>query len=666
MCTVSGKFFCLILNWENGIRKRYIAKLCLFLMPVASALEILKTYWGYPSFRPLQKEIIDEVLAGTDVLALMPTGGGKSITYHVPGLMMDGICLVVSPLIALIKDQVHQLRKRNIRAEYIVSGMDYREIDRVLDNCIFGKVKFLYVSPERLRTELFIERFRQMKVSFIAVDEAHCISQWGYDFRPAYLEIAEIRHHKPKAGILALTASATPEVVDDIQERLLFLRKNVLRRSFYRENLHYIIIKEENKRRRLIRGLKTLQGSAIIYVRSRKATREISSWLTNDGISSAPYHAGLSAELKDKTQQAWVDGKIRVIVATNAFGMGIDKADVRLVIHLDLPDSVEAYFQEAGRAGRDGMRAHAILMYSVSDIGRLKERVEWNFPPVDTIKNVYDDMANYFQLAYGAGINQSFPFDAGAFSIRFDLKISDVYSSLRILERDGYILFNESLHQPAKVKLKVKQNELYYFEVANPRLEPLIKTLLRSYSGLFDDFTKINEYLLAKRLRQPVEVIIQNLKYLDHLGVLEYIPTRQGGQITYLTERLPRNNLIISYEQYGALKERQEKRALDMVKFVQTPFCRSRQLLRYFGEKQEEDCGKCDVCLSNAMKKKGTVELENNMIEVLKKGPASLQFILSSIPRLKQDMAVELLRQLADEGVVERTEEDKWKWVDKD
>jgi ATP-dependent DNA helicase RecQ len=611
----------------------------------------------------LQQKVIEEVIAGQDLLVLMPTGGGKSITYQVPGLMMDGMCLVVSPLISLIKDQVHQLRARNISAEYLVSGMDYREIDRVLDNCIYGKIKFLYVSPERLKSELFIERFKQMNISFIAVDEAHCISQWGYDFRPAYLEISEIRHFHPKVGILALTATATPEVVEDIQDRLLFLRKHTLHRSFYRENLHYIVVKEVNKRERVLRGLKALSGSTIIYVRSRRATREISQWLNNSGISAAPYHAGLTAELKDQTQQKWLDGEIRVMVATNAFGMGIDKSNVRLVIHLDLPDAIEAYFQEAGRAGRDGLRAHAVLLYNDSDIAQLKERIGWSFPPIDTIKNVYNDIGTYYQLAFGSGLNETFAFDIADFSQRYDFKIFDVYSSLRILEREGYLFMNESLSQPSKVKFKINQRDLYYFEVANSNLEPIIKTLLRSYSGLFDEYRKINEYLLAKRLRLPVEKITDQLKYLDKVELLDYLPANQGPKLTWLVERLPKTHLRISYEQYGLLKERQEKRSNMFIDYLKTDVCRNRQLLAYFGEETAEDCGKCDVCLKNAMRKKEMKTMENEMVKVLKGGPVSLQVILSSVPKLKEDWALELLRFLADEGRIIKDDENRWKWV---
>lgn len=629
---------------------------------MASPIEILKRYWGYLNFRPLQEKVIDEVISGTDLLVLMPTGGGKSITFQVPGLLMDGLCLVVSPLIALIKDQVKQLKDRDIEAAYILSGMDKRDIDRTLDNCIYGQIKFLYVSPERLKTELFVERFKQMKISFIAIDEAHCISQWGYDFRPAYLQIAEIRKYQPKVGVLALTASATRRVVDDIQERLLFLRTNVLRRSFLRESLHYVVLKESNKRERLLRGLNTLSGSAIIYVRSRRLTREIADWLIHNNISALPYHAGLTSETKDQSQLKWQSDEVRVMVATNAFGMGIDKPNVRLVVHLDLPDSVESYFQEAGRAGRDGMRAHAVLMYSDHDIVKLRDSVGWNFPPIDTIKNVYQDLGNYFQLAIGAGKNETFDFNINEFSKRSDLKLFDIFSSLRILEREGYLQMSDSLHSPSKVQLKINTNELYYFEVANPEYTPLLKTLLRSYVGLFDTHQKINERLLANRLQIQADEVVQKLKHLNQLGLLEYIPANERPKIIWLTERLPQSHVHISYEQYGLLKERQKERSDRFIEYLETPVCRSKQLLDYFGEKGATDCGKCDVCLSKSRQESDMKTVENKMVEVMKKGPISLDHLLASIPKIKEDWALEILRYLADEGKVVRKSNNDWEW----
>lgn len=629
---------------------------------IDKALEILKSYWGYTSFRPLQDEIIEEIISGKDVLALMPTGGGKSITFQVPGLLMDGLCLVVSPLISLIKDQVDNLKSRNIEAEYIVSGMDFRAIDRILDNCIYGTTDFLYVSPERLRSELFIERFKQMKIAFIAVDEAHCISQWGYDFRPSYLQIAEIRQYHPKASILALTASATPDVVIDIQEKLEFKKKNLLSTSFERENLHYVVIKEENKRDRILSGLNSRPGSGIIYVRSRKLTRDLAFWLQNMGVSASAYHAGLSPDIKDKIQKDWKKEKTRIIVATNAFGMGIDKPNVRTVIHYDLPDSVEAYFQEAGRAGRDGLRAYAVLVYNQGDIHSLEERVIRGFPSMDVIRKVYAGIGNFYQLAHGSGKDENFVFDIVALSERLDLKIIDIYNSIKILERVGYFHLSDSLHQPSKLKIKVKQSDLYYFEVANPKFEEFLKTILRSYSGLFDNHVNFNEYLIARRLKTDVKDLLEQLKYLDKIGLIEYLPTNDKPQITYLVERVPEERIQISYEAYGGLKERQVARSEAMIDYVEEQICRNIQLLNYFGEKEVKACGKCDVCLLNKRKNKDRNELEISVKKLLQSGVNEIDLILKELPILDEEAILAILRFYAEEGLVRRENDTKWIW----
>jgi ATP-dependent DNA helicase RecQ len=625
------------------------------------AVDVLKEYWGYTSFRPLQEDIIDEIVNKKDVLALMPTGGGKSITFQVPGLMLEGVVIVVSPLIALIKDQVANLKERNIAAEYIVSGMDFREIDRILDNCIFGDIKFLYVSPERLKSELFIERFKQMKTAFIAVDEAHCISQWGYDFRPSYLQISEIRQFQDQAAILALTASATPDVVEDIQEKLSFKKKNVLSTSFNRENLHYVVIEDENKRQRILRGIKARSGTGIIYVRSRKLTRELALWLKSNGVDAAPYHAGLSPEIKDKTQQEWKEEKCRIIVATNAFGMGIDKANVRTVIHYDLPESLEAYFQEAGRAGRDGLRAYAVLVFNQNDISALKERIERSYPDINVIKSVYDGIANYYRLAFGSGMDETFNFDIVAISERLNLAILEVFNSIKILERTGYYHLSDSLHQPSKLKIKVNQAELYYFEVANSKHETLLKTLLRSYSGLFDSYVKINEYLIAKRVRIEVNELIKQLKYLDSIELIDYLPANTKPTITFIRERIPKEHISISYESYGALKEQQLKRSESMIGYVRNETCRNIQLLSYFGEKTDIECGKCDVCLRKMRKNTSIQELEDELIKLVKHKAINLKDLLAKMPRIEEERVLDILRYLADEGLVS-TFDNKWKW----
>lgn len=618
---------------------------------MSKALEVLTSYWGYTAFRPLQEEIINDILNEKDVLALMPTGGGKSITFQVPALLKEGICLVVSPLIALIKDQVEDLRSRDIRADYIVSGLDYREIDRILDNCIYGDTKFLYVSPERLKSELFIARFKQMRISIIAVDEAHCISQWGYDFRPSYLEIAKVREYHPNIPVLALTASATPEVVVDIQKRLEFNADNVLSTSFHRESLHYVVIKDENKKERLLKGLQSRSGSAIVYVRSRKNTRELSHFLESYGISAASYHAGMSPEIKDKIQASWKNEETRVIVATNAFGMGIDKANVRTVIHYDLPDSVEAYFQEAGRAGRDRLKAFAVIISAKQDIEALRDRVEAGFPPIEIIKKVYDGIGNYYQLAYGSGLHESYTFDIVAISERLKLSVIEIFNSLKILARTGYFHLSDSLHQPSKIKIKVNQAELYYFEVANPKFEVLLKTLLRSYSGLFDNYVRFNEYLIAKRMRMDVKDLVKQLKYLESIELIDYLASNDKPQITFLRERAPIDRLHIDYESYGALKERQFLRSEAMINYIEKDVCRSIQLLQYFGEKELVECGKCDVCLSKDLE----ASMEANrvkLINLLQESELSLSSILMNFRKIEKESIMKLIRALSEEEII--------------
>ena len=626
------------------------------------AKEILKSYWGFTSFRPLQEEIINEIIQHRDVLALMPTGGGKSLCYQVPGLMMEGLCLVISPLIALIKDQVGNLRSRNIRADYIVSGMDFKEIDRILDNAVHGDTTFLYVSPERLKSELFIERLKLMKISFIAVDEAHCISQWGYDFRPSYLEIANIRQFQPKASLLALTASAIPDVVEDIQKRLAFPKKNVLSTSFKRESLHYVIIKEDNKRERILKGLQLRPGSGIIYVRSRKLTRELSQWLISKGISASAYHAGLDPETKDRIQEEWKKERIRIIVATNAFGMGIDKANVRTVIHYDLPDSIEAYFQEVGRAGRDGLKAYGVMLYNENDLLALTERIINAFPPIESIRKVYKGIANYYRLAHGSGLNESHIFDITAIAERLDMSVLDVFNSIKILERSGLYQLSDSLHQPSKIKIKVNQSDLYYFEVANPHFESLLKTLLRSYSGLFDSFVRINEYLIAKRMNLDVKELVKQLKYLESIELIEYLPANDKPQITFLTEILPEDRVQITYDAYGAIKERQIKRSEAMIEFIRNEECRSIQLLRYFGEEGGEACGKCDVCLRKNRSSEHFEALEEKVIQLIKESPKNTSSILKELRMIDESEILDLLRNYADEGLISRNKNDQWTW----
>jgi len=510
-----------------------------------NSVEVLRKYWKHESFRPLQEEVIQSVFAGRDTLALMPTGGGKSICFQVPALMKEGICIVVTPLIALMKDQVENLRAKGIQAVAIFSGMTKREVDIALDNCIYGPIKFLYLSPERLGSELVQERIRHMDVNLFAVDEAHCISQWGYDFRPSYLHVVVLRTLHPKVPFLALTATATARVVDDIQAQLAFTEKNVLRKGFFRENLAYMAFDEENKLGRMLRIIRKLGGSGIVYVRNRRETQEMTRILLNEGVSADFYHAGLETPERARRQEAWMRGGTRVIVATNAFGMGIDKPDVRFVIHLDLPDSLEAYYQEAGRAGRDGKKAYAVLLYHQSDRNQLVKNHTLSFPSVDYIKKVYQHAANYCQLAYGAGEGLTLDFDIADFCSRYQLDVVMTLNALKFLERDGWVRVTESVYMPSRVKFETSQQELYKFQVENVAYDGLIKTMLRSHGGAFDDFIPIREYELAKRMGKHTAAIADMLGYLQKMEIVTYLPQTDSPQLQFLRPRMDSKRLHI-------------------------------------------------------------------------------------------------------------------------
>lgn len=559
--------------------------------------QILTKYWGYATFRPLQEEIIRSVAAGKDTLGLMPTGGGKSITYQVYSLSKPGICLVITPLIALMKDQVENLNQRGIKALAIYSGMTAQEIKIAFDHAAWGDYKFLYLSPERISTEQFRERLNQLDVNLIAVDEAHCISQWGYDFRPSYLRIAELRDMLPNIPVLAVTATATPRVVDDIQEQLKFRTKNVLKTSFYRSNLVYLVRNEEDKLNYLVRAVQKAQGTGIIYVRSRKLAREVSDLLKKNKISADYYHAGLSSKMRSEKQEAWKSGNCRVIVSTNAFGMGIDKADVRFVIHLEAPDSVEAYFQEAGRAGRDGKSAWSVLLYTNSDKLRLEKNVDKSFPEPDTIKRIYEAICNFYQLAVGFGKNQSFEFSMATFASNFSFQITTVFNSLKILQREGYLELTDELDSPSKVYFQVGRDDLYKFQVANADFDGFIKLLLRSYTGLFTDYVAIDEELLAKRANISTELIYQFLTRLRTQKIVDYIPQKKTPFIIFAKERLDLDRLKISKENYTDRKRDYMQRIDAMIHYASSSHkCRSQLLLQYFGENESVRCGKCDVC----------------------------------------------------------------------
>lgn len=528
----------------------------------------------------------------------MPTGGGKSITYQVFSLSKPGICLVITPLIALMKDQVENLQNRGIKALAIYSGMTSQEIKVALDNAAWGDYKFLYLSPERIATERFKERIGQLDINLIAVDEAHCISQWGYDFRPSYLKIAELRELVPNVPILAVTATATHRVIDDIQEQLRFEKKNVLRTSYFRNNLVYLVRNEEDKINYLIKSVQKVKGSGIVYVKSRKQTHEISDLLRTNKISADYYHAGLSSAVRSKKQELWKNGKCRVIVSTNAFGMGIDKADVRFVIHLEAPESIEAYFQEAGRAGRDGKEAWAVLLYNNSDKLRLHKNIDKSFPEPDVIKRVYEALCNYFQMAVGFGKNQIFEFSIATFASGFSFQITTVYNCLKILQREGYIEYTDELDNPSKVYFLVNRDDLYKFQVANADFDGFIKLLLRSYTGLFTNYVAIDEDLLAKRANIAPELVYQFLKLLRAHKVIDYIPRKKTPFIIFIKERLELGRVKMTKENYTNRKIDYTERVDSVINYASTGLkCRSQLLLHYFGEEQSVRCGKCDVCM---------------------------------------------------------------------
>lgn len=569
--------------------------------------ELLKQYWGYYDFRGIQREIIESIGAGKDTLGLMPTGGGKSITFQVPALAKDGTCIVITPLIALMKDQVQHLREKGIKAAAIYSGMKRAEIVKTLENAIFGGTKLLYVSPERLSSELFQTKLRHLKVSFITVDEAHCISQWGYDFRPSYLSISDIRKLKPEAPILALTATATPQVIDDIQDKLAFRKKNVFRMSFERKNLSYVVRKAENKPLELKHILTHVNGSAIVYVRSRRRSREISEFLEKEGIASTFYHAGLEHSTRDERQRLWQEDKKRVIVATNAFGMGIDKPDVRTVVHYDSPDSIEAYFQEAGRAGRDGKRAYAVLLWNKNDIATLSKRIDDNFPPKEFIKDVYEHLAFYYEIGVGSGMGHVFTFDIGKFCTTYHFFPTRVDSALHLLENAGYLHYETDPNSAARVHILLDRNELYRLDSLTENEKSVMTALLRSYGGLFTDYEYIDESLIASQAQLTNDQCYHVLKSLDKRNIINFIPQRKMPYVSYLRNR--EDDVIIPKTVYEDRKEQFIKRIDAMIAYVTNDkVCRSQQLLRYFGEDDTHACGHCDVCLDS---KRNSMTLDN-------------------------------------------------------
>ena len=617
---------------------------------------ILKQYWGYEDFRGIQEEIIASIGKGEDTLGLMPTGGGKSVTFQVPALAKPGLCLVITPLIALMKDQVQHLRARGIKAVAVYSGMTREEIIVALENCIFGDYKFLYISPERLDTEVFQAKLRSMKVSMITVDESHCISQWGYDFRPAYLKIADVRKLLPGVPVLALTATATPEVVKDIQLRLAFRRENVFRMSFERKNLAYIVRRTEDKAGELIHILSQVAGSAIVYTRNRKRTKEVSLFLNQRGISATFYHAGLDNDTKDQRQKGWQDGTFRVMVATNAFGMGIDKPDVRLVIHIDFPDSPEAYFQEAGRAGRDGQKAYAVLLYAQADKTILKKRIGDTFPEKDYIRQVYEHINYYYQMAMGDGRGCTFAFNIDEFCQNFKHFPVRVDSALKILTRAGYLEYTDEQDNASRLIFTLRRDELYRINENNPDTENLLRIILRSYTGVFSDYAYISEEILARRSGLTRQQVYDTLILLTKRHVLHYIPGKKTPYIIYTRER--QNTVVLSKEVYEDRKDSYEKRIHAMLDYAESDGkCRSRMLLRYFGEKNGHNCGQCDVCLekhASGLKKGEYEDIAHGIFSLLAEASRIPQEIIHALPFEEEKILKSLAYLLAEEQIIQK------------
>ncbi len=620
---------------------------------------ILQQYWGYPSFRPLQEDIVDSVIDGRDTLALLPTGGGKSICFQVPALAMEGICIVITPLISLMKDQVMHLKKIGIAAAAIFSGMHHNEIEIIYNQAAFGMLKFLYVSPERLMTDAFIEALKKMNVNMIAVDESHCISQWGYDFRPPYLKIAEIREYIPHAPVLALTATATPQVVEDIQYRLGFKKNNVFQTSYERKNVTYNVIHEADKFGLMYRLFKKMdKGSGIVYVRSRKRTKIIADWLQSVGISASFYHAGLDAKLRDYRQQLWMDGKIKVIVATNAFGMGIDKPDVRLVVHLDLPDSIEAYFQEAGRAGRDLQPSEAFLLVSDTDVNKLQENIQSSYPDLNRIKMIYDAIGNYLQIPIGAGLEQRYDFDINDFAQYYNLSLLEVYNAIKLIEREGFLITSEALNTPTKIHIRASREDLYRFQIEYKEFDTIIKYLLRNTPGVLSDLVNIREEQISQKTGMPVDKISRQLSQLEKLNFMTYIPRNDKPNIQFLTERMDSKYFHLSDEVYKNRKDDAARRAQAVIDFVNNDRdCRSVQLLRYFGEDIKKTCGKCDVCSSKnkmSINDKEYQEISENIVRELREKESDVYEILKTVKEHHEEKVLTTIKWMLDNNIIKQ------------
>ncbi len=629
----------------------------------ATPSEILLKYWNYSSFRPLQEDIVNTVLNGKDTLALLPTGGGKSICFQVPALCRDGLCLVISPLIALMKDQVDSLRKKDIKAIAVNSVMTNKEIDIALENCIYGNYKFLYLSPERLQSDIFLQRLPKMNVNLIAVDEAHCISQWGYDFRPPYLKIKDIRELIPNVPVLALTATATPDVVKDIQQKLGFKKENVLRKSFNRANLAYVVLQEEDKNKRLLKIIKNVGGSGIIYERSRRKTAETADFLKANKINSSFYHAGMDALKRAEVQEKWINNTVQVIVATNAFGMGIDKPDVRFVVHTDLAESLEAYFQEAGRAGRDEQKAYAVLLVSNKDKSELKKRVETAFPQKDEIKQVYHALANYFHLAMGSGADHFFDFDIAEFCKKYKLEALRVINCIKFLEKEEYLILTESTYMPSRLKITGTKEQLYELQVANEEVDSILKVMLRSYSGLFFEYVNIYENDIAARTKLDKSKVLNAIFRLQENELVSYFPQSSLPKLSFGRGRIDSELLTFSKENYELRKKVFVQKIDSVLNYADNKlFCRSRLLLSYFGETDSENCGVCDICLERNKQELNTADFEKfseKIKSLLTKSALTLQQLIEQCGSTKEAQVIKTLQVLLDEKEVTYNNEHK-------
>jgi len=631
--------------------------------------EVLKRYWGFEEFRPLQLDIVQSVLDGHDTLALLPTGGGKSVCFQVPALCLEGVCLVISPLIALMKDQVANLTKNGIRAYAIYSGMRLPDIDRVLDNCVHGNVSFLYLSPERLKSELALERIKRMNITMIAIDEAHCVSQWGYDFRPSYLNIAEIREVLPNIPLIALTATATAPVVKDIQEKLAFRKGSKLfQKSFARDNLSYVVLYEDNKHSKMLDILRKIPGSGIVYAQNRRETKDIASFLQRNGISADFYHAGRSGDIREKVQESWIKNKVRIIVATNAFGMGIDKPDVRTVVHMTLPDCLEAYFQEAGRGGRDGEKAYGILLYNQSDRIKQEKYFKQAYPTLADIRRTYQALGSYYQLAVGSGLGQTFDFDVLDFSKIYNLNPVETLHALRILSKEEYLELSENVFLPSTLQVVVHKEELYDYLLRNSKMEKLLNVILRSHQGAFNHPVNIREGQLAQFLKVPPKQLVAMLHKLKKDLIINYKPQKDDPQLTFLTERLPPKDMTIDQVRYKFLKERQRTRMEKILHYAETLQCRNQLLLDYFDEKGAEACGQCDVCTGrhdNYVKHGEYYDIKNKIEYLIKQTPMELRPLVDNFEPNIREKVLQAIQHLLDNKIIHRGSNNQLRWLGK-